>query len=190
MGLEADDRELTARLASGEAAAWGELYDRFGERLYRAATRLCGRSSDAEDVVQELFVALVRARERLRQVDQLTAYLFTGLRRQVIDHARRRAATVEGRVAAAVGGPQSLDDAAAVLASIASEAERSDDVRERLDAALSRLPGEQREVVVMKIDGELTFAQIAEVLDISPNTAASRYRYALEKLKELLDDGG
>jgi RNA polymerase sigma-70 factor (ECF subfamily) len=59
---------------------------------------------------------------------------------------------------------------------------------ERLQRALVALPLEQREVIMLKIDGELTFAQIAQVIGASMNTAASRYRYALEKLRKLLEE--
>jgi len=65
----------------------------------------------------------------------------------------------------------------------------AEDPRERgsrLERALAALPREQREVVALKIDGGLTFAQVAEVLGISPNTAASRYRYALGRLRDRL----
>ena len=60
---------------------------------------------------------------------------------------------------------------------------------ERLTQALTMLPPEQREVLSLKIAGELTFAQIGEVLSVSQNTAASRYRYALEKLHAVLKEG-
>jgi DNA-directed RNA polymerase specialized sigma24 family protein len=59
---------------------------------------------------------------------------------------------------------------------------------DRLTRALESLPPDQREVIALKIEGELTFAQIAAVLGISPNTAASRYRYALERLRGKLPD--
>jgi len=58
-----------------------------------------------------------------------------------------------------------------------------------LERALRELPAEQREVLALKIDGGLTFARISAVLGVSPNTAASRYRYALEKLRERLKGG-
>ena len=61
---------------------------------------------------------------------------------------------------------------------------------DRLLRALGALPVEQREVISLKIDGELTFAQIAKVLEVSPHTAASRYRYALEKLRRSLSIKG
>ena len=58
--------------------------------------------------------------------------------------------------------------------------------REEIEAALRSLPAPQRQVLVMRIWGELTFAQVAESLEISPNTAASRYRYALENMRSQL----
>jgi RNA polymerase sigma-70 factor (ECF subfamily) len=61
-----------------------------------------------------------------------------------------------------------------------------DDRREAIEAALRDLPPEQREVLVLKIWGELTFEQIAAQLGLPPNTAASRYRYALAALREVL----
>jgi RNA polymerase sigma-70 factor (ECF subfamily) len=57
----------------------------------------------------------------------------------------------------------------------------------RLERALENLPVEQREIITLKVDGGLTFAEIASVLGISANTAASRYRYALEKLRTALE---
>ena len=57
-----------------------------------------------------------------------------------------------------------------------------------LQRALSELPEEQREVVTLKIEGQLAFAEISQVLRISQNTAASRYRYALEKIRTALGD--
>jgi RNA polymerase sigma-70 factor (ECF subfamily) len=58
---------------------------------------------------------------------------------------------------------------------------------DELEEALKSLPPEQREVITLKVDGGLTFAQIAEILKVNANTAASRYRYALEKLRRVLE---
>ena len=69
----------------------------------------------------------------------------------------------------------------------ASPRDESGACSERLQRALLALPPEQREVISLKIDGELTFAQIGEVLGMSMNTAASRYRYALDKLRTTLE---
>jgi RNA polymerase sigma-70 factor (ECF subfamily) len=169
-----DPRRLQDRLADGEPAAFAEVYENFGDRLYRAAARLLGRGDEAEEVVQELFVSLVRSRAPLRGVGNLSAYLFVSLRRLI-------GRSVERRRRAPQPHAEQLDQIAD-----SPRTEISSELREDLNAALAALPAEQREVVVMKIDAELTFAEIGEVLQISPNTAASRYRYALEKLRQRL----
>lgn len=164
---------LPARLAAGDARAFGELYDRFGQRLYRAAMGMLGRREDAEDTVQEVFAAVLQARRRLAESEDLTAYLFTALRRAAARCAARRAR-------APLLSDTAVHEAAA---SSAQHEDGSYPYSDRLQRALLALPAEQREVVALKIDGELTFDQIAQVLGISINTAASRYRYALEKLR-------
>jgi RNA polymerase sigma-70 factor (ECF subfamily) len=168
--------DLLARsLAEGRPEAIGEIYDRFGHTLFRFACSITGSPVDAEDVVQEVFVGLVRGRARLRQVVNLRAFLFTALRRAALRLAGRRqkqqATPAVAFLELAAPSPRTMD------------AERA----EQLERALRALPVEQRELIALKIDGELTFAEIAEVLGISPNTAASRYRYALEKLRIALE---
>jgi RNA polymerase sigma-70 factor (ECF subfamily) len=170
---------LLLGLAAGDERAYALLYERFGTRLYRTAAGMLGNRADADDVVQEVFAALVRSRERLAHVEDLTAYLFTILRHAVGQCAARRRKEVQARQSAAES---------AMHARCAPGETKGNDFQETLRQALIMLPPEQREAVSLKIAGELTFAQIAEVLKINPNTAASRYRYALEKLRLLLKE--
>jgi RNA polymerase sigma-70 factor (ECF subfamily) len=165
---------LLLGLAAGQSKAFGLLYDRFSGRLFAAAMGMLGRREDAEDVVQEVFMAMVRSRHHLTKVDDLAAYLFTALR-----HAAARLA--DRRARQPVVSP-AAEEVAAV------EAKREHPRSEELREAIAALPTAQREVIAMKIDGELTFAQIGQVLGVSPNTAASRYRYALAKLRSALQE--
>jgi RNA polymerase sigma-70 factor (ECF subfamily) len=164
---------LLLGLAAGQPQAFAVLYDRFGRRLFRAALGVLGRPEDAEDAVQEVFVSMVRSRHKLAQVRDLAAYLFAALRRTAARQAVRRGRQPVAR--------ESLEDVTAA-GNRQPDACRSD----RIERALAALPPEQREVIALKIDGGLTFSQIAEVLEVSANTAASRYRYALEKLRASL----
>lgn len=166
---------LLLGLAAGDPRAFAALYDRYAVRLYRAACGILGSREDAEDVVQEVFLAAVRSHERLGDVRDLTAYLFTAMSRAATRCAMRRTRTLQASRGAA-------NEAAAALKRAPAE---SPDWH-RLQQALGLLPSPQREVITLKIDGELTFAQIAQVLGVSINTAASRYRYALQKLKAFL----
>jgi RNA polymerase sigma-70 factor (ECF subfamily) len=172
--MAAGDASLVRRLAAGDQAAYAALYDQFGERLFRTALRLVGQAHDAEDVVQEVFAGLVRSRDNLAAVDDLAAYLFAALW------------NAAGKIA--VRGRKLPTTGLAVEALGRQEEQRLDaQVASDLEAALGALPAAQREVVLLKVEGDLTFAEIGRVLGISANTAASRYRYALEKLRESLE---
>jgi RNA polymerase sigma-70 factor, ECF subfamily len=175
-GVDCPDTDpLLLGLAAGDERAFAALYDCFAPRMYRAALRILDCREDAEDVVQDVFLAAVRSHERLGDVRDLTAYLFAALHRAAGRFAVRR-----------VRAPQASPTAAdAALAPV--EGGASDNAEwHRLQQAMRSLPDEQREVVTLKIDGELTFAQIAQVVGVSISTAASRYHYALEKLKASL----
>jgi RNA polymerase sigma-70 factor (ECF subfamily) len=170
-----DTDPLLLGLAAGDQRAFVVLYDRFAVRMYRAAVRILGSREDAEDVVQDVFLAAVRSRERLGDVRDLTAYLFAALHRAAGRCALRRARALQL-------SPAAVEEAIAPIPQSPSEIPD----RQRLEQAVRALPDEQREVLTLKIDGELTFAQIAQVMEVSISTAASRYQYALRKLKTSL----
>jgi RNA polymerase sigma-70 factor (ECF subfamily) len=170
MGIP-DDRGLIDGLAQGHEQAFAALYDHLGPALFRVARALLGRRSDAEDAVQEVFVGLLRSRESLARVENMRAYVFASLR------------SAAGRIAARRTPAADLDDVPAPEArGLNAEQDAA------LERALRSLPPEQRELIALKIDGGLTFAEIAACLGVSPNTAASRYRYALEKLRAAFEE--
>jgi RNA polymerase sigma-70 factor (ECF subfamily) len=160
--------DLKAELAEGHEAAFAALYDQLGDRLYRAAVRWTGSADQADDAVQETFVALVRYRRNLRHVADLEAYVFTMLR-----HAIRRRRPGMPMISLTTIDPPANPPPA-----------RDDG----LAGALERLPEDQRQTVALKIDGGLTFAQIGRVTGVSQHTAASRYRLALDKLRQWLGE--
>jgi RNA polymerase sigma-70 factor (ECF subfamily) len=180
----ADRRDqLQRRLAEGDPAAYRTAFELYGGGLYRAALRMLGSSADAEDAVQDVFVAVVAGRARLTGVEDLKAYLFAALR-----HAAGRLGQRRDRQPAAsleLQGPTAVSVAGAASAQMSDGFVEGYD-KPKLTRAVARLPHEQRAVLAMKIDGELTFEQIGSALGISPNTAASRYRYALAKLRDLM----
>jgi RNA polymerase sigma-70 factor, ECF subfamily len=161
---------LIAAMAAGRPEAFAALYDLLGPRLLRVAQAMLP-GGEAEDAVQDVFVELVRRRGDLSRVLDLEAYVFAMLRHGVGRRLQRRQ-TEKRKLLQLTPVDQS------------SPPEQN----EELEAALAALPAEQREIVALKIDGEMTFAQIAEMMRISPNTAASRYRYAMEKLRSALEE--
>ncbi len=167
---------LAESLAAGDPDAFAALYDRLAVRLLGAARTMTGSSADADDVVHDLFVALARGRARLAAVADLEAYVFTMLR-NAVRRRGRRAALDRRAVLAIAEGRRAAGGFATVAAHLPDDA---------LAAAVAALPEAQREVVALKIDAGLTFAEIAAVTGTNLNTAASRYRYALEKLRAAL----
>jgi RNA polymerase sigma-70 factor (ECF subfamily) len=170
-------RHLGARLAAGDQAAFAELYDVFADRSHHyLAVRLDSRP-DAEDVLQETFLRLVRNRRRLRGVANLSAYVFTVARneacRWVQRKQRARLLTEESSAEDLFGQTYVTDIAQRELA-------------EQVARALADLPAEQREVVELKTQGRLTFREIADVTGAPQGTVASRYRAALDNLRHRL----
>ena len=169
------DDPLLRDLAAGREQALAELYDRYATPLFRVARVMLHDHAEAEDAVQDVFVSLVRARHSLAGIENVPAYLFRSLRRAAGRRVQRR---IKQRAALA-------EAAAHVAPTSGAPTPRCDD---RLERALAALPPAQRQVIALKIDGGLTFAQIGQVLAVSMNTAASRYRYALRKLRTALED--
>ena len=172
------EKDLPRRLAAGDTAAYQEAYDLYGAVLFRTAMRLLGGRADAEDAVQEVFAALVRSRDRLIRVTNVKAYLFVSLRHVAGRMYRRQ------QNQAATGLDETKCPADAGIHAPVDDGETA----ERLWRVVAGLPAQQREVLALKIQGELTFKEIGAICGISPNTAASRYRYALEKLKQMMEE--
>lgn len=153
------------------------LYDEHAQALFGFVLNLTRRAADARDVLQALFVRLAEEPDLLEGVRDERGYLLRMAHHRVVDLARRRDTRKRNyRVFA--------DEVATVFAPAADADEQV--FRERLNEALGGLPPEQRTVVHLKLWEGRTFESIAELLDIPLNTAASRYRYGLDKLRERL----
>jgi RNA polymerase sigma-70 factor (ECF subfamily) len=154
--------------ADGNArAAWvAALYDRHRGALVRYAVMLLTNTAEAEDVVQEIFAALLAAAPGVREPE---VFLRTAVRNAAFSRLRRR------RTVLAASG-QFLEPVSA---------DCTVEERVALERALRQLPVEQREVIHLHVYEGMTFREVAEATGESINTVAARYRYALEKLKEL-----
>ena len=162
---------------SGEQpnADWKVVWADYGPRLLLFARQQTAAYGDAEDIVQEAFVRYWKARERDHSLPP--NLLFTIAKRIAIDYARKREARRNRETAA-----QAFESSEAFFAPSFEERER----QELIEAAMRALPDNQREVLVLKMWSGFTFEEIGQCLGISPNTASSRYRYALNQLRELL----
>ena len=149
---------------------WKTCFAQLGPALLLFARRWTNCRADAEDIVQEDFVRFWRTKRDVAN----KGLLYATVRTVALDLIRKDTRRARREVEASWDTAQSVQP----------QFENTDDSQRLLAVALERLPQEQREVLVMKIWNELTFAEIGEGLGISQNTAASRYRYALAALKK------
>lgn len=155
----------------------GQLYDEHAPALFAFLLNVTRNETDTRDVLQEVFLKLAKQPPRLDGVLNVRAWLLRIAHRQAIDSMRRRA-THDRAVERAAAEPADL------FAPAGEAGEQA--FRDAVASALRELPEEQRAVVHLKLWEEMTFAGIATALGVSANTAASRYRYALDKLGDLL----
>jgi len=152
----------------------GRLYDQCGAALYRYALMILADTSAAADAVHDVFVAVLRRRVAL---DHPEHYLRRAVRNECYSVLRRRKTETPAAVAApsGTGGP--------LIEPVGSD---DPDLRIAIERALGELPAEQREVVHLKAFEGMTFQEIADATGESINTVASRYRYAMEKMRAQL----
>jgi RNA polymerase sigma-70 factor (ECF subfamily) len=154
-----------------------ELYDRYGEKMYHYLVLRLGSPEDAADVLQEAFCRLARYSLRWALVRNPGAFAFRIVRNEANRHLAKliKDRTIErdnpGREYPARMFVEGADEGSGAA------------VRE----ALSRLPDDQKEIIILKTFQDFTFKEIASICGLSINTAASRYRYGIEKLRASLE---
>lgn len=165
----------------GNADAFGELYRRHKSALYRYLLRQCRDAAAAEELFQDIWTNLIRARGSYTVSARFATYLYRLAHNRLIDHYRRRAP------AALV----SFDDEEAGLAEPAApfhdQPEAAYEIRQRAARVLrllEALPAAQREAFVLQHEAGMSVEEIAEVTGVSRETAKSRLRYAMNKLRE------
>ncbi len=155
----------------------GKLYDEHAPALFAFLLNLTRNEADTRDLLQDVFIKLARPPSLLAGVREERAFLIRLAHNQAIDLMRRRGTRQKNY-------EQLAADAESLFAPGAEPDE--EEFRRALSQAMGELPAEQRAVLHLKLWEGLTFEQIATALDISPNTAASRYRYGLDKLRDRL----
>lgn len=163
--------------ADGDVAAFEALYRRHKDPLYRYFLRHAGSPDHAAELFQDVWQRLIQARSRYRPDAPFGAYLYKLAHNRLMDHFRAQRPTAEVPEDLPAPEHERPDHAAA------RQAEAS-----RLLRALMGLPAEQREVIVLREEREFTLEQIAEVQGVGRETVKSRLRYALAKLREVLDE--
>ncbi len=169
--------DLRSRSASADEII-EQLYDKYSHSLFRYAFTLAGCAEDAEDAVQSVFIRLAKEQKRLKDVEHIKAYLYASVRNAVYNIIRsrcRRNNIVEAAIHEDNMHCRLYCGDGDIQAMVLRE-------------AFLQIPPEQREVLTLKVFDGMTFAEIAETIGISINTAASRYRYGIEKLRHALKE--
>ena len=153
------------------------LYDEHAQALFAFVLNLTRNEADTRDVLQEIFLKVARRPQLLENVRDVRGFLIRLGHNQAVDLMRRRATR-----------QKNYDRFTAESEPVFEASSHADEsvFRQALASALGELPPEQRVVVHLKLWEKMTLEAIAEALEIPPNTAASRYRYGLDKLRDRL----
>ncbi|MBN1947155.1 MAG: RNA polymerase sigma factor [Bradymonadales bacterium] len=188
------DEDLMLQYASGDLAAFEELLRRHERPVYNFIARYLGDRAAAEDLVQEVFLRVIRTRKRYKKKAKFRTWLFTITRNVCIDRMRslgRRSEVSLNRCVSSDGdesGATFLDQLTDEEPSGGSGSMIRAEFRNRLQRALEELPAEQREVFIMKEFSGMKFREIADAVGSNENTVKSRMRYALETLRGHLEE--
>ncbi len=180
MDLDRSDEQLMLDYAAGDVAAFESLYLRHRQSLFRHILRQVRQQSLAEDLFQDVWQKLISARLRYRVEAKFTTWLFQIASNRLADHWRAQAIR-----------PTAPDDAEQRIDSIVEETSPEQTLstfeqRRRLQIALECLPPDQREAILLRLEQSMSLEQIAEVTGVGLETAKSRLRYAMSKLKQQL----
>lgn len=175
-----EDSALMLRYCDGDVAAFEVLYRRHNDAVFRYLLRLCQHRDTAEDIFQDVWGKIVKARDSYRPTAKFTTFLYRVAHNCFIDHIRRNKRHTQTADVEPDTQPNPAD-----LPEV--ETERSL-ARRRLEAALQELPEEQRDVFLLSEEAGLSLDQIASVTDSNRETAKSRLRYAVNKLRAAIDE--
>lgn len=185
MAGEPEDKWLMVRFRDGQVAAFEELYARHKGPLYRYFLRQgCGGDRSAE-LVQEVWLKIIAAKDRYQPAAKFTTYLYRLAHHCFVDELRRTARRIEqpnGASACDVAELPAASGSDPQAGAMQAEATR------RFRSALDALPSEQREAFILKQEAALSLAEIAFVTGVGVDTAKSRLRYAFDKLRRQLRD--
>ena len=175
-----EDSALMLRYRDGDVAAFEILYRRHKDALFRYLLRLCRQRAAAEAVFQEVWGKIIKSRDNYRPTAKFTTFLYHVAHNCFIDYLRRN----KRHGGAADIDPDSQPDGGDCPETLVEKSL----ARRKLEAALGSLPDEQRDVFLLYEEAGLSLDDIATITDCKRETAKSRLRYAVRKLREALDE--
>ena len=173
-----EDELLKLKLKCGSRDAMQRIYEKYLNHLLTLAMALLNNTSEAEDVVHDVFVSFAKSTDDFKLIGNLKSYLTTC----VVNRARDRIRANQRQsmrpdesksISSDVNGPDH-----SIIYSEESQ---------RLNQAIAQLPDQQRQAIVLHLKGQMKFREIAKLQGVSVNTIQGRYRYGLNKLRSILN---
>lgn len=187
-----DEELVTAYLEEEDEEAFRTLVERHQEQIFGYLMGMVKNRAVANDLFQETFLRVINAMQERRgsytHKGQWLSWVMRIARNAAIDHMRKQKKWADV--------PQDEDEGRSFWDTVAGEEPSADEElhraeqREWLDEHIEELPPEQREVLLLRQETELTFREIAELTDVSINTALGRMRYALKNLRKMIEESG
>jgi len=174
-----EDKLLIWKFKRGSTEAFCRIYEKYKDNLLGLALALLNDSAAAEDIVHDCFVSFAQSSQRLEVSGNLKSYLAASVANRARNWNRAK------KHQAATG----LDEAEPIVSTYKRPEQWIiyNEQLKQLNNALEQLSYQQREVIILHLQGEMKFRAIAELQGVSINTVQSRYRYGLDKLRSILD---
>lgn len=188
------DEALMIAFREGETEAFGVLVARHQRGLYNFLLRSVADRGRAEELLQDVFVRVIRSKHRYQQTAKFSTWVYKIARNITIDESRRAKFRRHASLDAKRGGGADGGEGRAMIDRLAADdvgtdaAAEAPKIRRRIARAVADLPEEQRAVFLMRQLKGMSFKEIGEIVDAPENTVKSRMRYALEKLRTELSD--
>ena len=178
---EISDEQLMLRYREGDMSAFDAVYDRYRGSMYRYLSRqLPAQQETVNELFQDIWLKLIKSRENYRVVSSFKTYLYHIAQNTLVDFYRR--AQVR-QIMSADNDIEAVDSQASI-----DDKLHTDQQIQQLLAALQQLPHDQRDVFLLKEESNLSTVQIAEVMQVSVETVKSRLRYAVNKLRQAIEE--
>jgi RNA polymerase sigma factor (sigma-70 family) len=185
---EDSDEALLAGFAAGDAGAFARLYERHERPVFRFLRRSLGDDAASQDLMQEVWLAVIRNAAAFEPRARFTTWLYGIARNKLIDHWRAKRDTVS------LDREAANDEAPPLLEALPAPADCEPEVRamSRAEAAafvaaVQRLPAAQREAFLLHAEGGLTVEEVAQACGVGRETAKSRLRYAMARLRAAME---
>ncbi len=173
-----EDKLLVWKLKRGSSDALRRIYEKYKDDLLALAIALSSDRAAAEDVLHDVFVSFAQYAVKLKLQSSLKSYLSSCIANRV-----RSLQSIKSRQKEQISNAENIEYDCNEPVKLAILTEQS----KQVETALSELPYQQREVIILHLNSQMRFKEIAQIQGVSINTIQSRYRYGLEKLKSQLN---